>query len=271
MPKLQLWALAAWPASWAIFCSPVLAQTEPEAPSNTATSREPAASTSSRSISMGVASMPVYAGASERRVLVGAIASYQWANGLSIGIAGLNWRLSNNPQWEYGLGLGQDAGRKEGDSAHLSGLGDVKNQVTLTAFANARIAQNLSLNSRLELGSGNTREGAVLKIGAAYTVPLGDSMGLSLSVAASFANAGYMGNYFGVTAAQSTSSGYAAYTASGGLRDVGVGAELNYKIAPKWVLTLGLSGTALVGAAKDSPVVRKPNYASGLLGLTYSF
>ncbi|MBK7002595.1 MAG: MipA/OmpV family protein [Rhodoferax sp.] len=150
-------------------------------------------------------------------------------------------------------------------------MGDVEERAVLSGYVGASIAKGLWLRSSLELGSGNTREGAVLKLGASYAVPINASLGLNLSAGATFANANHMGSYFGVNAAQSAASGYATYAPSAGLRDVGIGIGLIYKITPKWGLGIGVNATALSNTTMDSPLVRRPRYATAMLGVVYGF
>lgn len=274
MQKMKLRALAAWSASLALLCSPALSQTAPDSQADTDTQTTPQAPSSPKSggsISTGFASGPVYLGSDERRTMAGVIGSYQWANGLSIGANGIGWRLSRDEQLQYGVGLGVSAGRKEGDSIHLRGMGDVKDQLTFRGYVNASVAKGITLSSALELGSGNTRDGGVLQLGATYSTPINATLGLNLSVGVAFANADHMASYFGVNADQSAASGYARYTPSGGLRNVGVGLGLNYTLTPNWALAVGLTGTALASVAKDSPIVRQPNYVSALAGVVFNY
>jgi outer membrane scaffolding protein for murein synthesis (MipA/OmpV family) len=255
-------ALAAWSASLALLGGTALAETEPTEANNPK---------SGGSISTGFAFSPVYAGSDEQRSRGGAILSYQWANGLSVGARGIGWQLSQQPDLQYGVGLGVSAGRKEGDSIYLRGMGDIKDQPVFGAYLNASIAKGLWLSSSVELGSGNAREGNLLKLGASYALPITAALELSLGASAAFANADHMASYFGVSAAQSATSSYATYTPSAGLRNIDLDVGLTYKITPKWAMGLGVSATGLSKAAKDSPLVRKPNYLTALVGLVYTF
>jgi len=220
---------------------------------------------------MGYLSSPVYMGTDERRQQVGAIVNYQWANGIYAGGNGFGWRISQQPDLQYGVGLAFNPGRKQGDSVYLRGMGDIKDQVALGAFVNASITKGLSLSSTVQLGSGNTRDGAVFNVGAAYTLPISAALDLNVSAGASFANAHYMATYFGVDVSQASTSGYATYTPGGGLRNTAVGLGLNYKLAPHWLLSANLSSTVLSNAANDSPLVRKRNSHFALFGVVYTF
>ena len=92
-------------------------------------------------------------------------------------------------------------------------------------------------------------------------------MRLSLGAGLTLANAEHMQSYFGVTAAQSVTSGYAAYKAEGGARAARVSLALSHAFSARTSVTAGLSVTTLLGDAQDSPLTRRKSAASGLLAL----
>jgi MipA family protein len=94
---------------------------------------------------------------------------------------------------------------------------------------------------------------------------------MSVDVGATLANADYMQDYFGVSAAQASASGYTRYTADAGLRDVTVGLGLQYQISREWMLFTRVSTTTLSNSAKDSPLVRKATSQSAFVAVAYSF
>ena len=80
-----------------------------------------------------------------------------------------------------------------------------------------------------------------------------------------------MQGWFGITAAQALTSGYAAFDAKAGVRDLRAHASLNYFITPDWTLTGVLNLGALQGDAKNSPIVRQAHPVSGIAALSYRF
>ncbi|QJQ05447.1 MipA/OmpV family protein [Undibacterium parvum] len=247
-------------------CSLVLAQ-------QTADNRYPDALPTSGIIGVGVASLPKYQGSDETETKGVAILEYHWANGIFVGgdnntLIGLQYELPSKVQ--YGSALGIDVGRKESHSRALAGMGDVERKAVFVSFIRAAITDQFSINSSVQIGSGNEHKGALLKLGAAYAIPLNSSMQVSLNVDSTLANDSYMENYFGVSATQASTSRYRVYKASSGLRDVSVGVRLSYQINHDWSVLAAVSSTSLASAAKDSPLALQANTQQVLFGVTYN-
>ena len=213
-----------------------------------------------------------YPGSSERRTLVVPLLDYQWKSGWFAGTTnGLGYNFSRRPDMDYGVRLTADLGRTESRSSALRGLGDIDARPEVGAFYNYSFSPSLALTSSLRYGSGNDRNGVVVDVGAAYSMVLAPQWRLGLGVSATVANAKYMQSYFGVTPAQSATSGYAPYTVGSGLRDVRASAALTYSVTPRVAITTALSASSLQGDAKDSPVTRKRSAVTGLVSAFYAF
>jgi MipA family protein len=213
-----------------------------------------------------------YQGSSERRTLVVPLLDYQWKNGWFAGTTnGLGYNFSRRPDMDYGVRLTADLGRKESRSSALRGLGDVDVRPEIGIFYNYSLSPSLALTSSLRYGSGKDHNGLVVDVGAAYSMVLAPQWRLGLGVSATVVNAKYMQSYFGVTPAQSATSGYAPYTADAGVRDVRASAALTYSVTPRVAITTALSVSSLQGDAKDSPVTRKRSTATGIVSVSYAF
>jgi MipA family protein len=213
-----------------------------------------------------------YQGSDERRTLLVPLLDYQWKSGWFAGTTnGLGYNFSRQPDMDYGVRLTADLGRKESRSSALRGLGDVDARPEVGIFYNYSLSPSLALTSSLRYGSGNDRNGLVVDFGAAYSMVLAPQWRLGLGVSATVTNAKYMQSYFGVTPAQSTTSGYAPYTASAGLRDVRASAALTYSVNPRVAITTALSASSLQGDAKNSPITRKRSTATGIVSVSYAF
>ena len=77
---------------------------------------------------------------------------------------------------------------------------------------------------------------------------------MELSGGFSYANKTEMGTFFGVSNAQSASSGNAAYTPKAGIAGTGVGVSWRHAITQNWVSTVSANVTRLGDAAADSPL-----------------
>jgi outer membrane scaffolding protein for murein synthesis (MipA/OmpV family) len=213
-----------------------------------------------------------YLGSDERRYLLFPAVDYRWKNGWFAGVGnGIGYRFSSSPQFQYGLRLAADFGRKEHRSDALRGLGDIHARPEAGAFFNVHASRELSFSSSLRYGSGNDRKGALLDLGAHYGLQIAPQWRLGGSLSTTYANRDYMQGYFGITPQQSAASGYAVSELGAGVRDVRLGASLTYIINMDWAVTTAVSATSLLGDAKRSAIVRDSTPVTGVLALGYRF
>ncbi len=241
------------------------AQTKPAA--------EASASETGGYVGVGINVAPRYQGSDEFKTKATPGFEYHWANGLFVGgTDGLvGYQLNATPQVQVGVALGLNEGRKASDSRYLKGMGDVDRRGTVNLFAKATLAEQLVLSTGMQCGAGKSGKGNLFNLGASYGFSLAPAASMSVNVGATFANSGYMQDYFGVSAAQSSASGYKRYTPDSGLRDVTVGLGLQYQVSRDWMVITSLSSTTLSSAAKDSPLVRKATSQSAFVAVAYSF
>lgn len=186
-------------------------------------------------------------------------------------VRGLGIELGQSPTFRASLGLRYDAGRRESASAALAGLGDVKATVRARLAATWRPVPEWRLAGAWTIdafgrGGGNFGEVSAAREGrwdAATTWAAGATLTL--------AGDRYLQTWYGVNAEQSRRSGLPVYAPSNGLRDVTLFASARQHVAQRWVLLVGASTTRLLGPARDSPLVKKPNSVAGQAGLLYEF
>lgn len=213
-----------------------------------------------------------YRGSDQRRTLLVPVLDYQWANGWFAGVTnGVGYNFSNSPQWQYGLRLVLDMGRSESRSRALRGLGDIDAKAEASAFANYATAGGLFYSSSVRYGSGNEGKGLVVDLGAGHGQQIAPQWRLGLGLGLTLANAEHMQAYFGVTPAQSLNSGYRAYTAGSGVRDVRANVALTHLFNRRLSATLALSASSLQGDARRSPLTRQDATVSGVLAVAYAF
>ncbi|MBS1139770.1 MAG: MipA/OmpV family protein [Proteobacteria bacterium] len=213
-----------------------------------------------------------YQGADERRTLVLPGLDYQWRNGWFAGTRnGIGYNFGQTRELQYGLRVTADFGRDESRSDALRGMGDIDPKPELGAFLNYSLNKEITLTSSLRYGSGNDSAGMVIDLGAGYSTKLSPLWRLGFGASMTLANEDYMQSYFGVTAAQSASSGYSAYRPGFGLRDVRANAALSYQITPSVAILGTLSVSSLQGDAKDSPLTRQATSVTGVATVSYEF
>lgn len=213
-----------------------------------------------------------YQGSAKDRNVIVPVLDYQWRNGWFAGVSnGVGINLSSRHDQQYGLRLTADLGRGSSRSVALRGLPDIDPKAEAGAFYNLYLSQQVFVTSSLRYGAGVGGKGAVLDLGAGYGTALTPQWRLGLGIATSVVNAAYAQSYFGITAAQAASSGYAVYSAGAGLRDVRANVALTYHLAPRASITGALSANSLLGDAKDSPLTRKATTVNGLVAISYGF
>ena len=213
-----------------------------------------------------------YQGSNEARNLLLPQLEYQWSNGWFAGTSnGIGYNFSKERGVDYGLRLTADFGRKESRSPALNGMGDIDPRAEVGAFFNYPVSPDFVLTSSLRYGAGDSSNGALLLLGGTYSTAIAPRWRMGAGISANWANAAYMQSYFGVTNAQSVSSGYAPYSPGAGLRDVRASLSITYLMSPRMVVTGAISYDSLQGGAKASPLAVQPNWFSGVVALTYGF
>jgi MipA family protein len=213
-----------------------------------------------------------YLGSDERKILVLPALSYQWKNGWFAGTDnGIGYKFASPPNMQYGLRVTLDLGRDEDVSAALAGMGDIDLRPEFGGFFNYFITDEWFLTTSFRYGAGNDRDGAQTDVGLGWSSKIAPQWRLGLGVAATYANSKYMQAFYGVTTAQSATSGYAVYTPGRGWRDVRGSASLTYFFDAHWSLTAAATVRALQGDVKASPIVNEDMPVAGVLALGYTF
>jgi outer membrane protein len=213
-----------------------------------------------------------YLGSDERKTMLLPVLSYQWKNGWFAGTGnGIGYKFASPDNMQYGLRVTLDLGRDENDAVALAGMGDIDMRPEVGAFFNYFITPDWFLTTSFRYGAGNDRNGSQTDIGLGWSSQLAAQWRAALGIGATYVNSKYMEAFYGVTAAQSASSGYALYTPGSGWRDVRGTASLTYFFDADWSLTGAVTVRALQGDVKRSPIVNEDLPVAGVLALNYSF
>lgn len=186
-------------------------------------------------------------------------------------VRGLGVDFVNDARLRVNLALRFDAGRSEGTSASLTGLGDIK--PTVRARLNLgwrfdgpwRLGGSWSVDA-LGRGGGNFGD---ISGGWEHRVTPGTVF--TAGVALSGAGDRYMQTYYGISTEQATRTGYAAYEPSAGLRDLALSAGLRTDLGLDWILIGSGGATRLLGPAAHSPLTKNRNGWGLNLGLARRF
>jgi outer membrane protein len=187
---------------------------------------------------------------------------------------GLGVNVFNMVGFQAGPLLKYKPARKEKDSGHLKGLGDVDGTFEGGGF----ISYNWMrfIRSRLEVRNGiKGHEGLVIDWDAKATLPLMENLFITAGPRLSASNRVYNTAYFGVDGDQSGRSGYRSHRAGAGLRRAGGEAVVTYRFSEALRLSTFFDYDRLLGDVADSPLVKGPGGSANQFAvgstLTYSF
>ena len=230
-------------------------------------------------LSGGVAAAPRYAGSDKFQPLPLLGIDYQMANGFFAStLRGVGYGETLGPL-RVSTALGYRAERSEtnrnglgirGDAA-LRGMGDVKGSATAILGVSLPLSERFAINANLEAPLSQRENGRTASLGASFAVFEGQSDRLTVGVAGSAADRQYMQTYFGVTAAQAARTRYARYTPKAGLHQGELSLTWMHSLDERWSVTTALSGTTLLGAAKDSPLVRRRTAPAAAVYASYRY
>lgn len=113
--------------------------------------------------------------------------------------------------------------------------------------------------------------GVVGELGAKYRYSVNDRLDLTGRAEAEFGNDKFTETYFGVTDAESVTSGYDAYAPGGGFYAASVGVEARYSLTENTALLGEVKYKRLIGDAADSPLVEDRDQPSVRLGIVRRF
>jgi outer membrane scaffolding protein for murein synthesis (MipA/OmpV family) len=185
--------------------------------------------------------------------------------------AGLRIDLSPTDRLRFAVGLRYDAGRQESSSEALKGLGDVPSTVRVRAMGSYRIGDGWSAGSAVLLDALGRGGGWQADLNAGRELRISSDTTWSFGAALSFAGDRHMQTYFGITEEQSARSGYPAYEARSGLRDVSAYVNARTELGGPWHAFYGANAARLLGPAAASPLTRQPNSWGLNAGLVYRF
>ncbi len=211
---------------------------------------------------------PVFEGAKDYKTSALPFFLITYGNRATVDITGIQYDIYETGPLTLTAGLGYDWGRKESESDHLDGLGDIDGGLGV-GFGVDYTAGPVNLFADLSRTFDGS-EGLTGKFGAEVSRPLGEVM-LAASVTAMWADDRYMEAYFGVTTAQSAASGLPEYDAGAGLSSVGVELSATYFLNDHWIMRGQVGVSELLGDAADSPVVQETSQSSASIMVGYRF
>lgn len=184
----------------------------------------------------------------------------------------LNWRPAGQGSGRQGLTLSpfiSYGGSRDAADLGVSGFDDIDASVKLGLRA-TYVVSILVTYASLERYMGGS-EGMSLTLGAGTRLPVGDRLALRFGVEGTFSDDAYMDAYFGVSPDEATSSGWAGYDASAGMRSYAVSLGASYRLSESWSILGDLRYNVLADGIRDSPVVEQEATLSSTFAVLYRF
>ena len=230
------------------------------------------------SVGLGAASHPDYLGSADTRtsglpMLSASYGRYFMGGVPDAGLPfGVGVNLIQNAQWRMGIGLGADFGkqRKESDSPHLTGLGDIDGTTHGSVFASYN-ASWWRLGGHVVTDVGGNNQGTRVSMQWAAKFHPMERLELSAGPGFTWADSDYTRTFFGVTAAQSARSGLSAFSPGSGLNQVNFNISAHYLLTPQWSLGASITAASLRGDAAQSPITEKTEQNTVGLFVNYRF
>jgi outer membrane protein len=164
--------------------------------------------------------------------------------------------------------------RRQTASPSLNGLGNVGNTLQVGGYMDYWAAPWFRMRVEGLQGVG-AATGVTANFAMDAVVPVSSALTLSGGPRARVDTAAAENPYFGITQAQSITSGLPVYNSGGGFQAVGVGTQAKYRFNPTWATYSFVEYDKLVGATAASPIVSGPGGGANQwtfgVGLTYSF
>ena len=249
-------------------------------------------------VGLGAVSAPRYEGADSRKVSALPLLQVQWSHGLFISGMSAGMHLSEQPTVEYGpllslhasrdeSGVGgsiddfkgsallpslapETFGRRSGNP--LAGMDEIDMRLQVGGFFNYYVAPQWRFTSSAVYGAGIERDGVQLQLGVQrLAAQIAPHHTLSFNAGVTVVNSAYNQSYFGVSPSQARTSGNPVYAPDSGLKDVRLGVRWNWALNPSWMLTTNVQAMRLMGDARRSPLVERPNNLTVSTALAYRF
>ncbi len=158
----------------------------------------------------------------------------------------------------YRAHLAPAIGRDESDDPHLQGLGNVDRTWRGGAFA-VYFREGYLARGSISTDIAGHHQGTLARFDVYARRPFGEGIVLFAGPGITWGDRNYTQTFFGVTAAQSASSGLPQFDAGAGIGSARLSAGAIYRLAPRWRLLSSYSYARLTGDAGSSPITESRN------------
>ncbi|WP_170975489.1 MipA/OmpV family protein [Martelella alba] len=171
--------------------------------------------------------------------------------------------LSPLPNIAFGPAVASRGGRDHSvDNDRIARMHEIDRAFEAGGFVRFSLRQvldptdELAFETEILADTSGVYDGYVVTFGPIYSFSPTDNLRLGMRLFATYADDNFAQTYFGVNADDAARSGLAQYSASGGLKDAGLGVNALYRFNDSWGLTATVRYARLLGDAADSPIVK---------------
>jgi outer membrane scaffolding protein for murein synthesis (MipA/OmpV family) len=204
----------------------------------------------------------------ERQVVLRPLLQVQWSNGIFASASGVvGMHLSDTAGVEYGPLLVASNARDPADSRRLRGTRHIDGTADVGGFYNYYLGADARVTSSVVYDT--SAHGFKGQVGVQRSwSSLAPHHTVSLSAGVSLASDPVARELYEVSA---SGGGMRDYRPGGGLMALNVGANWNWALSSKWLISTSVTGTRLGTGPADSPVVERRNFITWSSGLAYRF
>ncbi|MDO4904091.1 MAG: MipA/OmpV family protein [Lautropia sp.] len=229
-------------------------------------------------IGLGPVGMPRYPGAKESHVSVLPTLSVYRGIFFLDSLRGVGVEYLTDTGTYISAALGYDFGRTDRDSdwrpgsKRLAGMGEIEGSTIVSVLAAQQITSWLSVNGDADFRVGGQRgRGNRYRLGLEATLLDGERDEIRLGVNAHAGSRDYNRTWFGVSAAQSQRSRFAAFAPKSGMYAHSLTVDWIRDLDSHWSVLAGIDVMRFGDEAGRSPVVEKRTGVTGTLMINYTF
>ncbi|ATQ78034.1 MltA-interacting MipA family protein [Massilia violaceinigra] len=232
---------------------------------------------STMTLGLGVAAIPEYSGSDKNRAVPVLVADYQHSSGFFAStVSGIGYKTKFGPVSLSGaLGVApsrsdRDHGISQGSDA-LRGMGEIKTSALGVFGVGYEFDGGIGIGMRAMMALTHRERGNSYEFGAQAPLIKSEANQLGLFVSATYSDKKNMQAFYGVTAAQSLTSGYKRYDTKAGFSRVNAGINWNRKLGKAWSVNTMAGVVSIVGDAADSPIVKRKTAPLLAVTVNYAF
>jgi outer membrane protein len=207
-------------------------------------------------IGFGVGFTPDYEGSEDYQGIPMLMLRGRYDSGRSFSLTGTNLRVNIVPSKDYSFGpiLNYRHGRDDVENDRVDAMRDIDAALELGFYGSINL-NNWQLSGDFLADVSDEHDGMLGKASLGYRWKVSPELTIIPRAFTTYADGDYMNTYFGVNQGNRGTSGLPGYSADKGFKDAGVNLAIDYTPWEKWGISGMVSYSALLGDAKDSPIV----------------